>query len=183
MRDFGGMVSFLLRGGEEAALKVVERTELFTLAESLGAVEWLIEHPGRMTHASVAGSPLEVPASLVRLWVGLETPPTSWPTSSRPSTASPEPTPAAASSRGVEQRRLAGPVDPHARPRHVVVHEHPRPAVDGARAVALERGLVDRAGIALVGVERPVRVVSACSRITRSRVTLARIDAAATGRQ
>jgi cystathionine gamma-synthase len=72
MRDFGGMVSFLVRGGEAAALKVVERTELFTLAESLGAVESLIEHPRRMTHASAAGSPLDVPDSLVRLSVGLE---------------------------------------------------------------------------------------------------------------
>jgi cystathionine gamma-synthase len=72
MRDFGGMVSFLLRGGEEAALEVVKHTGLFTLAESLGAVESLIEHPGRMTHASAAGSPLEVPPSLVRLSVGLE---------------------------------------------------------------------------------------------------------------
>ena len=73
MRDFGGMVSFTLRGGETAALDVVRRTELFTLAESLGAVESLIEHPGRMTHASAAGSALEVPPSLVRLSVGLET--------------------------------------------------------------------------------------------------------------
>ncbi|MEP6658756.1 MAG: cystathionine gamma-synthase [Acidimicrobiales bacterium] len=72
MRDFGGMVSFTCVGGEAAALEVVRRTEVFTLAESLGAVESLIEHPGRMTHASVAGSPLEVPASLVRLSVGLE---------------------------------------------------------------------------------------------------------------
>ena len=72
MRDFGGMVSFTCAGGEAAALEVVRRTEVFTLAESLGAVESLIEHPGRMTHASVAGSPLEVPASLVRLSVGLE---------------------------------------------------------------------------------------------------------------
>ena len=72
MRDFGGMVSFTLRGGEAAALEVVQHTELFTLAESLGAVESLIEHPGRMTHASAAGSPLEVPDSLVRLSVGLE---------------------------------------------------------------------------------------------------------------
>jgi cystathionine gamma-synthase len=72
MRDFGGMVSFLCAGGETAALEVVRSTTLFTLAESLGAVESLIEHPGRMTHASVAGSPLEVPASLVRLSVGLE---------------------------------------------------------------------------------------------------------------
>jgi cystathionine gamma-synthase len=73
MRDFGGMVSFTLRGGEDAALAVVRHTELFTLAESLGAVESLIEHPGRMTHASATGSALEVPASLVRLSVGLET--------------------------------------------------------------------------------------------------------------
>jgi cystathionine gamma-synthase len=72
MSDFGGMVSFTLRGGEDAALKVAERTKLFTLAESLGAVESLIEHPARMTHASVAGSPLEVPSSLLRLSVGIE---------------------------------------------------------------------------------------------------------------
>jgi len=72
MRDFGGMVSFTCAGGEAAALDVVRHTTLFTLAESLGAVESLIEHPGRMTHASVAGSPLEVPAALVRLSVGLE---------------------------------------------------------------------------------------------------------------
>jgi len=72
MRDFGGMVSFTCTGGEEAALKVVERAGLFTLAESLGAVESLIEHPARMTHASAAGSALEVPASLVRLSVGIE---------------------------------------------------------------------------------------------------------------
>jgi cystathionine gamma-synthase len=72
MRDFGGMVSFTLRGGEEAALRVAAATELFTLAESLGAVESLIEHPGQMTHASAAGSPLEVPASLLRLSVGIE---------------------------------------------------------------------------------------------------------------
>ena len=72
MKAFGGMVSFRLRGGEEAALKFSGLTELFTLAESLGGVESLIEHPGRMTHASVAGSPLEVPADLVRLSVGIE---------------------------------------------------------------------------------------------------------------
>lgn len=72
MNDFGGMVSFTLRGGEDAALKVSAGTELFTLAESLGAVESLIEHPGRMTHASAAGSPLEVPDNLVRLSVGIE---------------------------------------------------------------------------------------------------------------
>jgi cystathionine gamma-synthase len=73
MRSFGGMVSFLARGGEAAAVDLVARTTVFTLAESLGAVESLIEHPGRMTHASAAGSPLEVPGSLVRLSVGLET--------------------------------------------------------------------------------------------------------------
>jgi cystathionine gamma-synthase len=73
MRGFGGMVSFRVAGGEAAALDVVSSTQLFTLAESLGGVESLIEHPGRMTHASAAGSPLEVPADLVRLSVGLET--------------------------------------------------------------------------------------------------------------
>ncbi|MGZ8764389.1 MAG: cystathionine gamma-synthase [Acidimicrobiia bacterium] len=73
MRDFGGMVSFLPAGGEAAALAIVERTRLFTLGESLGAVESLIEHPGRMTHASAAGSPLEVDRALVRLSVGIET--------------------------------------------------------------------------------------------------------------
>ena len=72
MRDYGGMVSFTLRGGEAAARTVAAATELFTLAESLGAVESLIEHPGAMTHASAAGSPLEVPDNLVRLSVGIE---------------------------------------------------------------------------------------------------------------
>ncbi|MFR9801672.1 cystathionine gamma-synthase [Pseudonocardia sp. RS010] len=72
MRRFGGMVSFLVAGGKEAALKVCASTELFTLAESLGGVESLIEHPGQMTHASVVGSPLEVQDSLVRLSVGIE---------------------------------------------------------------------------------------------------------------
>ncbi|MFN8167532.1 MAG: cystathionine gamma-synthase [Candidatus Nanopelagicales bacterium] len=72
MRDFGGMVSFRVAGGEEAALEVCRRTKVFTLGESLGGVESLIEHPGRMTHASVAGSELEVPADLVRLSVGIE---------------------------------------------------------------------------------------------------------------
>ena len=71
MRDFGGMVSFLV-ADEETALEVAARTRIFTLAESLGGVESLIEHPGRMTHASVAGSPLEVDATLVRLSVGIE---------------------------------------------------------------------------------------------------------------
>ncbi len=72
MRDFGGMVSFHVRAGEEAALAVCGRTRVFTLAESLGGVESLIEHPARMTHASAAGSALEVPADLVRLSVGIE---------------------------------------------------------------------------------------------------------------
>ena len=73
MRRFGGMVSFQMAAGEEAAVRVVDHTELFTLAESLGGVESLIEHPGRMTHASVAGSPLEVPGDLIRISVGIET--------------------------------------------------------------------------------------------------------------
>lgn len=72
MTGFGGMVSFTLRGGEAAALEVCRRTEVFTLAESLGAVESLVEHPGRMTHLSVAGTTNEVPADLVRLSVGIE---------------------------------------------------------------------------------------------------------------
>jgi len=73
MSDFGGMVSLLLHGGEEAALGMVERTRVFALAESLGAVESLIEHPARMTHASAAGSALAVDPALVRLSVGIET--------------------------------------------------------------------------------------------------------------
>ena len=72
MRRYGGMVSFEVAGGEEAALAVAARTELFILGESLGGVESLIEHPGRMTHASTAGSPLQVPDDLVRLSVGIE---------------------------------------------------------------------------------------------------------------
>ena len=72
MSAYGGMVSFQLAGGEPAALEVCRRTEIFTLAESLGAVESLIEHPGRMTHASVAGTGNEVPGDLVRLSVGIE---------------------------------------------------------------------------------------------------------------
>jgi cystathionine gamma-synthase len=72
MRRFGGMVSFRVAGGIEEALGVCKRTQLFTLAESLGGVESLIEHPGLMTHASVAGSVLEVPDDLIRLSVGLE---------------------------------------------------------------------------------------------------------------
>jgi cystathionine beta-lyase/cystathionine gamma-synthase len=72
MSGFGGMVSLALRGGEPAAREMVRRTRLFTLAESLGGVESLIELPAAMTHASVAGSPLEVPPGLVRLSVGIE---------------------------------------------------------------------------------------------------------------
>ncbi|MFF0472463.1 cystathionine gamma-synthase [Streptomyces sp. NPDC004284] len=72
MRSFGGMISFRVQGGEEAAVEVCNRAKLFTLGESLGGVESLIEHPGRMTHASVAGSALEVPADLVRISVGIE---------------------------------------------------------------------------------------------------------------
>ena len=72
MRAFGGMVSVRLAGGEEAALRLCERTRVFTLAESLGGVESLIEHPFRMTHASVTGTALEVPTDLVRLSVGIE---------------------------------------------------------------------------------------------------------------
>jgi len=72
MRRFGGMVSFSLRGGEEEALKVCRRTQVFILGESLGGVESLIEHPGLMTHASVAGSALQVPGDLIRLSVGIE---------------------------------------------------------------------------------------------------------------
>jgi len=72
MNRYGGMVSFRLAGGEEAAVRACNRARLFTLGESLGGVESLIEHPGRMTHASAAGSPLEVPGDLVRLSVGIE---------------------------------------------------------------------------------------------------------------
>jgi cystathionine gamma-synthase len=72
MRAFGGMVSFRVKAGEDAALRVVDRTRLFTLGESLGGVESLVEHPARMTHQSVAGSALEVPSDLIRLSVGIE---------------------------------------------------------------------------------------------------------------
>jgi len=76
MRRFGGMVSFQVAspGADLAAeaLRVCASTKLFILAESLGGVESLIEHPGRMTHASTEGSPLEVPADLIRLSVGIE---------------------------------------------------------------------------------------------------------------
>ncbi|HEY3014499.1 MAG TPA: cystathionine gamma-synthase [Nocardioides sp.] len=73
MKRYGGIVSFRVTGGESQALAVCDATEVFTLGESLGGVESLIEHPGRMTHASVAGTELEVPADLIRLSVGIET--------------------------------------------------------------------------------------------------------------
>ena len=66
-------LTFVCGGGEKAALEVVARTRVFTLAESLGAVESLIEHPAQMTHASVTGSELAVDPAVVRLSVGLET--------------------------------------------------------------------------------------------------------------
>lgn len=72
MKDFGGMVSFRVAGGADAAVRLTTTTQVFSLAESLGAVESLIEHPGVMTHASAAGSELEVPADLVRLSIGIE---------------------------------------------------------------------------------------------------------------
>lgn len=72
MTGFGGMVSFQIADGEAAAVEVCNRAKLFTLGESLGGVESLIEHPGRMTHASTAGSLLEVPSDLIRLSVGIE---------------------------------------------------------------------------------------------------------------
>ena len=72
MTGFGGMVSVRMRGGREAAQQLCARTEIFILAESLGGVESLIEHPGAMTHASTVGSQLEVPDDLVRLSVGIE---------------------------------------------------------------------------------------------------------------
>jgi cystathionine beta-lyase/cystathionine gamma-synthase len=69
---YGGMISFVMKDGREAAKKVAASTRVFTLAESLGGVESLIEHPGAMTHASVTGSPLEIQEGLVRLSVGIE---------------------------------------------------------------------------------------------------------------
>jgi cystathionine gamma-synthase len=71
MRDFGGMVSFLVET-EEEAVELVARTRLWLLAESLGGVESLIEHPARMTHASTANAPFAAPRNLVRLSVGIE---------------------------------------------------------------------------------------------------------------
>lgn len=73
MKRYGGIVSFRVAGGEQQAIDICNKAEVFTLGESLGGVESLIEHPGKMTHASVAGTPLEVPADLIRLSVGIET--------------------------------------------------------------------------------------------------------------
>jgi cystathionine gamma-synthase len=73
MKRYGGIVSFRVKDGEQRALDACAKAEVFTLGESLGGVESLIEHPGRMTHASVAGTELEVPADLIRLSVGIET--------------------------------------------------------------------------------------------------------------
>jgi cystathionine gamma-synthase len=73
MKRYGGIVSFRVKAGEQKALDVCAKAKVFTLGESLGGVESLIEHPGRMTHASVAGTDLEVPADLIRLSVGIET--------------------------------------------------------------------------------------------------------------
>jgi cystathionine beta-lyase/cystathionine gamma-synthase len=72
MKNGGGMISFILKGGREAAIRAAEATQIFTLAESLGGVESLIEVPAAMTHLSTVGSPLEVDAGLVRLSVGIE---------------------------------------------------------------------------------------------------------------
>src|SRR5512135_514449 len=72
MRNGGGMVSFVMKGGREAAVRVAEATRVFTLAESLGGVESLIEVPAAMTHLSTAGSPIEVDPELFRLSVGIE---------------------------------------------------------------------------------------------------------------
>ncbi|SDD02294.1 cystathionine gamma-synthase [Actinokineospora iranica] len=72
MRRFGGMVSFSVAGGEQAALDIAARTKLFILGESLGGIESLIEHPGKMTHASTTGSPLQVAGDILRLSVGIE---------------------------------------------------------------------------------------------------------------
>jgi cystathionine gamma-synthase len=72
MKNGGGIVSFIMKDGAQAARRVAERTRIFTLAESLGGVESLIEIPAVMTHASTSGSPLEIDPGLVRLSVGLE---------------------------------------------------------------------------------------------------------------
>jgi cystathionine gamma-synthase len=72
MDDFGGMISFELEGSADDALEVVKETSIWQLGESLGGVESLIEHPGLMTHASLAESPFAVPGNLIRLSVGIE---------------------------------------------------------------------------------------------------------------
>jgi cystathionine gamma-synthase len=72
MSGFSGMVSFTVKGGFEAASDFVTSTKVFQLAESLGGVESLLEHPGRMTHASVQGTGAEVADNLIRLSVGIE---------------------------------------------------------------------------------------------------------------
>ena len=72
MKRFGGMVSFRVAAARSVAVKVCGATQVWTLGESLGGVESLIEHPGRMTHARCAGTELEVPADLIRLSVGIE---------------------------------------------------------------------------------------------------------------
>ncbi len=72
MRNGGGMVSFVLEGGEQASRRVAEATKIFTLAESLGAVESLIEVPAAMTHTSTAGTHLAVDPGLIRLSIGVE---------------------------------------------------------------------------------------------------------------
>ena len=72
MREYGGMVSFRVRGGRAAALALLEQTGVWSMAESLGGVESLIEHPAAMTHASLAGSGFEIPEDLIRLSVGIE---------------------------------------------------------------------------------------------------------------
>jgi cystathionine gamma-synthase len=71
MGDFGGMISFLA-GSEEEAIEICARTKIWQLAESLGGVESLIEHPARMTHASTADAPFAAPGNLIRLSVGIE---------------------------------------------------------------------------------------------------------------
>ncbi len=72
MRDFGGMISFRVHGGRAAADAALRETGIWSLGESLGGVESLVEHPGAMTHASLDGSGFEVPDDLIRLSVGIE---------------------------------------------------------------------------------------------------------------
>ena len=157
MRDFGGMVSFTCKGGQQAALQIVRHTKLFTLAESLGAVESLIEHPGLMTHASAAGSPLQVPASLVRLSVGIEA---AADLVADLATALDHVRDAGRSgARLSEQRRLFGADDTHSRPRYEMLHEHPGAAMNRRGTISLQCGLVQRARITLVGLEVPIRKV------------------------